>query len=143
MNETAAACAGKAFEHHQAPTVGVDGRWNCPDCGTGGTGSGGLMEQLALLLPLLHRLRVQMLDQGATFLVPTDGATGPLGTFYGVDVLRAPGLPGPMIALREPMVSAEPVPVEDPLAVRERELARLRIRARWGDDALGDQEWKP
>jgi hypothetical protein len=67
------------------------------------------MEQLALLLPLLSRLREQMLDRGAAFLVPTDGATGPLGTFYGLDVLRAPGLPRPMIALREPVLSAEPM----------------------------------
>jgi rubredoxin len=108
-DDGAAACAGKAFENHPAPVIGEDGRWTCPACGTGGEGFRDLMEQLALLTPLLHRLRAQMLDQGATFLVPTDGATGPLGTFYGLDVLRAPGLPRPMIALREPMLSAEPM----------------------------------
>lgn len=105
----AAACAGKAFENHPDPVFGEDGRWTCPACGEGFRGFRDLMGQLALLLPLLCRLREQMLDQGATFLVPTDGATGPLGTFYGLDVLRAPGLPVPMIALREPMLSAGPM----------------------------------
>lgn len=34
----------------------------------------------------------------------------------------------------------EPEASANPLAVRERELARLRIRARRGDDALGDTD---
>jgi rubredoxin len=105
-----AACAGKAFENHPGQlAIDNDDRWTCPACGTSGEGFRDLMEQLALLTPLLHRLRAQMLDQGAVFLVPTDELQGPLGTFYGLEVLRAPGLPGPMIALREPMLSAGPM----------------------------------
>lgn len=103
-DDEVAACAGKAFENHPGQLAIDDaGRWICPACGTSGEGFRDLMEQLALLTPMLHRLRGQMLDQHAVFLVPTDDATGPLGTFYGLDVLRAPGLPAPMIALREPM----------------------------------------
>jgi len=97
-----APCAGKGFEHHQQVVVPEGGdRWNCPDCGD--TGSYADFEaysrRLLSLLPLLYRLKEQMLDRGAVIMVPTEAAPGSLGTFYGLDVLRVPGLAEPMIAV--------------------------------------------
>ena len=97
-------CAGKGFEHHQQVVVPEGtGRWRCPDCGDTGSDADfdAYSKRLLSLLPLLDRLRGQMLDRGAVVLVPTSGATGSLGTFMGHDVIRVPGLAGPMIGIPE------------------------------------------
>lgn len=96
------ACAGKGFEHHQQVVVPEGGaRWSCPDCGD--TGSLADFEaygkRLLCLMPLLDKLKMEMLGQGAVIMVPTEAATGKLGTFMRLDVLRVPGLAEPMIAI--------------------------------------------
>jgi hypothetical protein len=102
-------CAGKGFEHHE--TTEFPGRyryeWRCPACGDAGTIKNA-MEPLILLVPNLRRLQMQQLDKGAVFLLPSDATPGILGQFFGCDVYRAPGLPGPMIA-----IPALPFPVSD------------------------------
>lgn len=101
MSETAT-CAGKGFEQHQEIDIAEDGGdWSCPACGTTG-GYGDFTDynqRLISLLPLLDKLQEQRLHERAVILVPTDGATGKLGTFMGRDVIRVPGLAEPMIGL--------------------------------------------
>jgi hypothetical protein len=98
-DEATATCAGKDFEYHERVKVrGALESWTCPACGDTGA-FGDTFKKLATLLPLLRRLKTQLLDGGAVFLLPSGATPGKLGEFYGCDVLRAPGLPGPMIGL--------------------------------------------
>lgn len=100
ISAVAPLCAGRSFEHHQDTVIGIDG-WSCPACGASGSYSDftAFSQRLISLMPLLDRLQEQMLDQRAVILVPTSGATGPLGTLMGRDVIRVPGLAEPMIGI--------------------------------------------
>ena len=96
------ACAGKGFEHHQQVIVPEDSdHWRCPDCGDTGSLADfeAYSKRLVSLVPLYYKLKEQMLDRDAVIMVPTEAASGSLGTFYGLDVLRVPGLKEPMIAI--------------------------------------------
>ena len=102
----AAACAGKDFEHHERTEVDEndDGmhlpwRWRCPACGDSGSLET-INTRLIALVPALYRLKEQMLDQGAVFLLPSDATPGKMGQFYGHDLYRVQGISDPMIAIR-------------------------------------------
>lgn len=149
MSKDAPLCAGKGFEHHQQVIVPPDSdRWGCPDCGD--TGSYADFEaygkRLLCLMPLLDRLREQMLDRGAVIMVPTEAATGSLGTFMGLDVLRVPRLTEPMIAIsgraRWPVAVDRDNALASFVAAMEREQESFTQKAR---PVSGDMriEWKP
>ena len=105
MADDRPACAGKSYVEHQDTTM--DGehfayRWHCPACGDSGSFADeahALGSQFMPLMPVLGKLREQMLDQRAAFLVPSEGATGVMGQFMRLDVIRAPGLAEPMIGI--------------------------------------------
>ena len=99
-----ASCAGKPFEYHERvehgdAAVAAYG-WRCPACGDHDSYER-VMASLITLVPVLHRLQEQMLDEGAVFVLPSDATPGQLGEFYGRPVFRVQGLPRPLIALGE------------------------------------------
>jgi hypothetical protein len=106
----AIACAGKGYEHHESSTVRGDGRWECPACGGTGTFEA-VFGALRALQPQLYHLRMEMLDQGAVFLLPSDATPGRLGSVFGhYDVYRLTGITEPMIALPASQISRLTMP---------------------------------
>jgi hypothetical protein len=113
-------CAGKGMEHHQQIVIvgglGYYGRdpgiWSCPDCGDTGDCADfeAYTKRMLPLVPLLYRLRAEMLDRDAVILMPTEAGTGELGKFMGMDIIRVRGLTEPMIGVRPPRL---PGPVND------------------------------
>ncbi len=102
----AAACAGKDFEHHERTEADENDegmhlpwRWRCPACGTRGSLET-INTRLIALVPMLYRLKEQMLDRDAVFLLPSDATPGKMGQFHGHDLYRVQGISEPMIALR-------------------------------------------
>jgi hypothetical protein len=106
MSSGNAACAGKAYEHHERTEILGEFayRWRCPDCGDTGT----LEETVAKLYamrPELYRLQDQMLGQAAVFVLPSEATPGLLGQCFGRDVYRLGGIKEPMIALPAAQIS--------------------------------------
>lgn len=102
---TGPACHGKDFEHHERTEVDKNDeglhlawRWRCPACGDSGSIET-LNTRLIALVPALYRLREQMLDRDAVFLLPSDATPGPFGQFYGRPLFRVQGIDRPLIAL--------------------------------------------
>lgn len=85
------------------------GEWMCPDCGDTGTLKA-TFAVLYALLPQLHHLQRQMLDQGAVFVLPSDATPGLLGQCFGRDVYRLGGIREPMIALPASQISRLTMP---------------------------------
>lgn len=99
------ACKGKAFEHHERTEVDENDegvhllwRWRCPVCGDSGS-LDALKDRLIALVPALYRLKEQMLDRDAVFLLPSDATPGEMGQFYGRPLFRVQGIDRPLIAL--------------------------------------------
>jgi hypothetical protein len=100
-------CAGKGFEHHRQVTVeagatfGGCGPWRCPDCGDTGSYADfdAYAKRLMTLMPVYRKLQAELLHERAVILVPTEAATGSLGTFMGLEVLRVPGLAEMMMGI--------------------------------------------
>lgn len=100
-----AGCFGKAYEHHERTEVDENDeglhllwRWRCPACGDSGS-LDTLNSRLVALVPALYRLREQMLDRDAVFLLPSDATPGRMGDFYGRPLFRVQGIDRPLIAL--------------------------------------------
>jgi hypothetical protein len=95
-------CAGKDFEHHEAPVIdeepGSCGWWRCPACDMTGN-LAHVIDRLAPFASKFYALQSQALGRDAVFLLPSDATPGVIGQFLGCDVIRAPGLPGPMVAI--------------------------------------------
>lgn len=107
MTDERPPCAGKGFEHHQQVTVkpgatfAGTGPWRCPACGDTGSYADfdAYAKRLMTLMPVYRKLQAELLHERAVILVPTEAASGSLGKFMGLDVLRVLGLTEMMIGI--------------------------------------------